>query len=109
MERYGEPRRYRQKGDRKPAGFRVGDLFTFPNGESALVIEVFDRHNGESKYGPDWSLRFYWTPANDGGTEFKKKWDNPYHGASRCNMFNQLSIEGNRHLIPATHRSAENK
>ena len=85
-------RRYAQKGDEKPRDFRVGDLFTWRNGETAVVTEVFDRYKGESKYGPDWTLRFMWTPGENGAVANRLRLDNPVHGTGRTNAFNQLCI-----------------
>jgi hypothetical protein len=85
-------RRYAEKGDEKPRNFRVGDLFTWSNGETAIVTEVFDCYNGESRYGPEWTLRFVWTPGKDGDTKNKCNLDNPVHGTMRSNAFNQLCI-----------------
>ena len=85
-------RRYAEKGDEKPRDFRVGDLFTWRNGETAIVTEVFDRYNGKSKYGAEWTLRFMWTPGKDGDTKNQRDLDNPVHGTMRTNAFNQLGI-----------------
>lgn len=96
----GHSRRYRIKGDRKPSNFTPGDLFLFPSGETALVLEVWDS-SPESKYGPQWCLRFHWTPGRQGSEIAKHRWNDESHGALRTNMFNQLSIRGGNHLIPA--------
>ena len=85
-------KQYARKGDVKPRRFQVGDLFTFANGETAIVTEVFDRYEGKSKYGPEWTLRLMWTPGKNGEEDNRRKIDNPFHGVMRTNMFNQLSI-----------------
>ena len=93
-------RRYQFEGDEKPRTFKVGDMFTFPTGETALVTEVFDRFDGKSKYGPEWTLRLFWTPGRDGDQEYHGKWSNEKHGVTRTNMFNQLGIKRGCHLLP---------
>lgn len=94
----GSSRRYVVKGDEKPRDFRVGDLFTWSNGETAVVTEVFDRYRGKSKYGPEWTLRFMWTTGKNGAVANQINLDNPEHGTSRTNAFNQLSIGRGSHF-----------
>jgi len=93
-------RRYVQQGDEKPRSFKVGDLFVYRNGERALVTEVFDRYEGKSKYGPEWTLRLMWTPGQDGDTIYQEKHGNEKHGVLRTNMFNRLSVGRGPHLYP---------
>ena len=93
-------RRYAVTGDRKPGSFKVGDLFVYPNGETAMVMEVYDEYNGESEWGPQWTLRLLWTPGKDGSTENHQKDGNDAHGVLRTNMFNKLSIGRGPHLYP---------
>ena len=90
-------KRYAVKGDEKPRRFEVGDLFTWRNGETAVVTEVFDRYEGASKYGPEWTLRLMWTPGKDGSVENKNQYHNEQHGVMRTNMFNQLCIGRGSH------------
>ena len=91
-------RRYAVKGDEKPRDFRVGDLFTWSNGETAVVTEVFDRYRGGSEYGPEWTLRFMWTPGENGAITNQTNVDNPEWGTTRTNAFNQLSIGRGSHF-----------
>ena len=93
-------RRYAQDGDRKPQRFKVGDLFVYRNGETALVTEVFDRYEGKGKYGPEWTLRLLWTAGKDGDTIYKEADGNEKWGVLRVNMFNKLSIRRGMHLYP---------
>ena len=93
-------RRYAQEGDEKPRNFKVGDMFVYRNGETAIVTEVFDRYKGKSKYGPEWTLRFVWTPGHGGNTVNRLNEDNPVHGSLANNMFNKLSIGRGLHLYP---------
>ena len=93
-------RRYAKKGDRKPESFKVGDMFVYRNGETALVTEVFDRWQGESKWGPDWTLRLLWSPGKDGDKTNQKKDGNEIHGVLRVNMFNRLNYNAGPWLYP---------
>ena len=93
-------RRYRFKGDRKPDQFKVGDLFVYKNGERALVTEIFDRYEGKSKYGPEWTLRLLWSPGQGGDTMYQEADGNELHGVLRTNMFNKLSYKSGPWLIP---------
>lgn len=93
-------RRYVEKGDRKPESFKVGDMFVYRNGETAIVTEVFDRWQGESKWGPDWTLRLLWTPGKDGDKTNQKKDGNEIHGVLRVNMFNRLNYKAGPWLYP---------
>ena len=90
-------RRYAQKGDEKPRQFQVGDLFTYANGETAIVTEGFDRYKGGSKYGPEWTLNLMWTPGKDGNVKNKNQYHNGRHGTMRTNMYNQLCISRGNH------------
>ncbi len=93
-------RRYAQKGDEKSRGFKVGDLFVYKNGETALVLEVFDRHEGKSKWGPEWTLRLLWTPGKDGDTLYREADGNERHGVLSINMFNRMGIDHGPWLHP---------
>ena len=100
-----QSRRYAQKGDEKPRQFKVGDMFVYKNGESAVVTEIFDRHGGKGKRGPEWSLRFMWTPGKDGACHNAEADGyvsriNDKYGVSRINMFNRLSVGRGPHLYP---------
>jgi hypothetical protein len=100
-----QSRRYAQEGDQKPRQFKVGDMFVYKNGETAVVTEIFDRYGGKGKHGPEWSLRLMWTPGIAGGCHnaeaegygsiINDKW-----GVSRLNMFNRLSVHRGPHLYP---------
>ena len=96
----GQNRRYRYEGDRKPSMFVVGDMFVYKNGETALVTEVFDRYEGKSKYGPEWTLRLLWTPGKNGDTLYQEADGNERHGVLRTNMFNKLGVASGPWLIP---------
>lgn len=93
-------RQYLKAGDRKPDHFKVGDLFVYKNGETALVTEVFDRYDGKSKYGPEWTLRLLWTPGKDGDTLYQEADGNERHGVLSLNMFNRLSYKSGPWLHP---------
>ena len=93
-------RRYVSEGDRKPNSFKVGDMFVYRNGETALVTKVFDRYEGKGKYGPEWTLRLLWTPGHDGDTMYKEADGNEKWGVLRTNMFNTLSVGRGPHLYP---------
>ena len=93
-------RRYAQSGDEKPRTFKVGDMFVYRNGETAIVTEIFDRYEGKSKYGPEWTLRFMWTPGKDGDTMYREADYNEIHGQTRTNLFNKLSVGRGPHLYP---------
>lgn len=94
-------RRYVKKGDRKPDSFKVGDMFVYENGETALVTEVFDYYNGESRWGPEWTLRLLWTPGRGGVSKYKQEDYNERHGALCVNMFNVLHYASGPWLYPA--------
>tara|TARA_B100000900_G_scaffold401909_1_gene407121 strand:- start:759 stop:1073 length:315 start_codon:yes stop_codon:yes gene_type:complete len=96
----GFDRRYRYKGDRKPDMFEVGDLFVYANGETALVTEVFDGYNGESRWGPQWTLHLIWTPGKGGDVTNQDRDANKHHGVLRTNMFNILDYRHGPWLIP---------
>ena len=93
-------RRYAQEGDEKPGNFKVGDMFVYRNGETAMVTEVFDAYEGKSKYGPQWTLRLLWTPGVNGDTMYREADYNEKHGVLRTNMFNKLSVGRGPHLYP---------
>ena len=93
-------RRYVMEGDRKPDKFKVGDLFVYRNGESALVTEIFDRHEGKSKYGPEWTLRLLWTAGRKGDTLYRESDGNEKWGVLKTNMFNKLSVDRGPWLYP---------
>ena len=93
-------RRYAEKGDEKPRNFKVGDLFVYRNGETAIVTEVFDRYKGKNNYGPSWTLHLMWAPGKNGEVVNQQKDDGGFHGALRTNMFNKLSIGRGPHLYP---------
>ena len=97
MNRSFTTKQYASKGDRKPNRFQVGDLFTYANGETAVVLEVYDRHNGKSKYGPEWTLTLKWTPGKGGEEVNRERYGNEFHGVMRVNMFNQLCIGSGNH------------
>ena len=95
-------RRYAIEGDTKPRQFIIDDMFTYKNGETAVVIEVFDRYEGKGKYGPEWTLRLLWTPGKDGDTMNREAdYPSPKWGALATNMFNNLSIRRGVFLFPA--------
>ena len=96
----GQDRRYRYKGDRKPDMFTVGDLFVYANGETALVTDVYDEYNGESKWGPQWTLRLLWTPGKGGEVTNQSRDGNRVYGVLRTNMFNILDYRSGPWLIP---------
>lgn len=100
MRKPARSRRYAQEGDEKPRHFKVGDLFVYRNGETALVTEVFDRYKGEGTYGPSWTLRLMWAPGKNGEINNQQKDGNRIHGALANNMFNALSIGRGLHLYP---------
>lgn len=104
-----QSRKYTEKGDRKPDSFKVGDLFVYRNGETALVTEVFDRYKGKSKYGPEWTLRLYWTPGKDGDTLYQEADGNKKFGVMRTNMFNKLSYERGPWLYPVGEKIPQNR
>ena len=93
-------RRYAESGDRKPDSFKVGDLFVYRNGETALVREVFDRYEGKGKYGPEWTLRLLWTAGTNGDTMNKEADNNEKWGVMKTNMFNKLCVGRGPHLYP---------
>lgn len=93
-------RRYVMRGDRKPDWFKVGDLFVYRNGETALVTEIFDRYKGKSKYGPEWTLRLLWTAGRKGDTLYKESDGNEKWGVLKTNMFNKLSVDRGPWLYP---------
>lgn len=96
----GQSRRYRYEGDRKPDMFKVGDLFIYANGETALVADVYDEYGGESKWGPQWTLRLLWAPGKDGEVTNQSRDGNPVYGVLRTNMFNSLCYSTGPWLIP---------
>ena len=93
-------RRYVEKGDRKPESFKVGDMFVYKNGETAIVMEVYDRFEGKSKWGPEWTLRLMWTPGKNGDTLYQEADGNDKHGVLRVNMFNRLHYKVGPWLYP---------
>jgi len=93
-------RRYAQEGDTKPRHFKVGDLFVYRNGETALVTEVFDRYKDEGTSFTSWTLRLMWAPGKDGEVVNQQKDGSRIHGALANNMFNALSIGRGLHLYP---------
>lgn len=98
-------RRYRFEGDQKPRDFKVGDLFVYKNGETALVLDVFDRYEGKSKHGPEWTLRLLWTPGKGGDTLYQEADGNERHGVLSLNMFNRMGIQHGPWLIPVKPRA----
>ena len=97
-------RQYINEGDVKPRDFKVGDLFVYKNGETALVLEIFDRYEGKSKYGPEWTLRLLWTPGKGGDTLYREADGNERHGVLSLNMFNRLSVKNGPWLHPVKKR-----
>lgn len=93
-------RQYLVKGDRKPDVFKVGDLFVYKNGETALVTEVFDRYQGKGKYGPQMTLRLLWTPGKGGDTLYQEADGNERYGVLHVNMYNRLSYVSGPWLHP---------
>ncbi len=98
-------RRYRFEGDQKTRGFKVGDMFLYKNGETALVLDVFDRYEGKSKHGPEWTLRLLWTPGKGGDTLYQEADGNERHGVLSLNMFNRMGIQHGPWLIPVKPRA----
>ena len=96
----GQDRGFRREGDRKPEMFVVGDMFLYANGETAIVTEVFDEYRGQSRYGPQWTLRLKWFSGRDGDKTNQRRDGNEIHGVLRTNMFNQLSYRSGPWLIP---------
>lgn len=93
-------RRYVEVGDRKPSQILAGDLFVYKNGEKALVTEVFDRYDGKSRHGPEWTLRLLWTPGKGGDTMYRESDYSEKFGALQGNMINRLRINGGPWLHP---------
>ena len=93
-------RKYTEKGDRKPNSFKVGDMFVYKNGETAIVTEIFDRYEGKGKYGPEWNLRLVWTPGKEGDTMYQEADGNEKFGVLQVNMFNRLHCDVGPWLYP---------